>query len=161
MDFEDRYKYDSITVARYIAAVCNDNKITINITKIQKLLYILYGAFLAVHRYRLLDEPAQAWPYGPVFPKARHHFLEKEKEWSEITMALPDMSAINSDEEIKQIIGSVINDFAKYTAPVLSVWSHQENSPWDKATKREGFKWGDPISDRDIQQYFLNMIKQS
>lgn len=73
----DTYKYDSVTVANYIIAFANENKFFINMTKLQKLLYIAYGVYLSVKNERLTNEHPQAWPYGPVFPTTRNRLIKK------------------------------------------------------------------------------------
>ena len=47
---EDTYKYMSTDLARYIVAYANDQRYNINMTKIQKLLYVTYGIYLAVKK---------------------------------------------------------------------------------------------------------------
>lgn len=62
---QDTYRYKSTDVALHLAAVANERRVSINMTKIQKLLYITYGVFLRVYRERLLNEHPQARPNGP------------------------------------------------------------------------------------------------
>ena len=153
---EDRYKYSSVDVAFLIAAMANEQKYYINLTKIQKLLYIVYGAYLRLHGERIVDEHPQAWPYGPVFPNTRKVLLKVE-DLSTITIEDVDEN-VRNDETLKSIITFVFDEFAKYTAGELTEWSHAEGSPWDKTTKRKGFEWGDCISDYDILDYFKQII---
>ena len=40
---EDTFLYRSTDVARYLVFLANERKITVNMTKVQKLLYITYG----------------------------------------------------------------------------------------------------------------------
>lgn len=49
----DEYAYNSVTVATYVVALANSKKLGINMTKIQKLLYIAYGVYLVVKKSRL------------------------------------------------------------------------------------------------------------
>ena len=46
MEFEDKYLYTSTDVATYLVALANERRIFINMTKVQKLLYITYSVFL-------------------------------------------------------------------------------------------------------------------
>lgn len=78
MDIKDTFIYRSTDIATYIIALANKNRIAINMTKVQKLLYIVYGAFLRIYNERLLNEHPQAWPYGPVFPTTRNKLLKQE-----------------------------------------------------------------------------------
>ena len=53
----EEYKYNSVEVAKFIVATANNKHLSINMTKVQKLLYIAYGIFLAVKGYKCRYEP--------------------------------------------------------------------------------------------------------
>lgn len=149
---EDTYVCNSVVLAKYIAGYANVHHFVINMTKIQKLLYITYGVFLAVTGERLTNEHPQAWPYGPVFSTTRNKLLKLSLE--EIQM--PDDKTIN--DEVKSCVALVFKSFGKYNASYLSSWSHQIGSPWEETTAMEDFKWGDVIPDEFIFPYFKSMI---
>ena len=157
MDFEETYRYRSEDVARLIAATLNDRKIMINITKIQKLLYIVYGTWLRVYKNRLLNEHPQAWPYGPVFPTSRNKLIKSSTAVEDITMNLVPED-VRNDATLKATIDFVIDHFKNWNATQLSEWSHQVGSPWDKTVKKDGFVWGDQILDSDIYEFFCEII---
>ena len=133
---QDTYRYKSTDVALHLAAVANERRVSINMTKIQKLLYITYGVFLRVHRERLLNEHPQAWPYGPVFPATRNRLLKRDL----------------------YSIAFVFSSFGGWNAGQLSEWSHRQGSPWEETTSREGFVWGGVISDDLIYDYFAKIV---
>jgi len=144
--------YSSIDIASYISYLCNKNKLSCNNTKIQKLLYITYGIYLAIYNRRLTDEQPKLWPYGPVFVNA---FKEIKKIGCN-NITNPD---IEISKEVKDIIEEVINKFGKFSAGALSDWSHEKNSPWDEINKL-GCKWNTPIPDSLIKNYFKeNFVK--
>lgn len=150
---KDTYAYNSVSLARYIVAYANAHGFGINITKVQKLLYIAYGTYLAVRGARLTDEHPQAWPFGPVFPTTRRKLLGIPL--GDIRMA--DEAALG--DEAKSLVALVFRSFGARTASYLTAWSHQPGSPWDFATKMDGFKWGDEIPDEYILPYFDGMVK--
>lgn len=155
-DIKDTYKYNSVDMAIYIVALANDRKFGINITKVQKLLYIIYGVYLRIYSSRLINEHPQAWPYGPVFPTTRNRLLKKDL--SQVTMSdVPD--ELKKDSELLDIINFVLNRFSTWNAGQLSEWSHSEGSPWDLTTQKENFEWGDPIDDELIIEYFTEIVK--
>lgn len=151
------HKYDSITVAKYIVAKANEKNIPVNITKVQKLLYIAYGIYLAVKESRLTDEHPQAWPYGPVFPRTRKALL-KYPFLSAIALKDETFSTIRKDNEVNSLLDLVFKKFGDWSAQKLSEWSHQDNSPWDRTTQEDGFKWGDQIVDGFIAPFFKGML---
>jgi len=154
---EDVYLYKSEIVAAYIAAKLNNQKIFCNITKIQKLLYVAYGACLFIQDTRLTNEHPQAWPYGPVFPTTRNK-LSKEC-LDDIDINEKRFDEIREDKETNNLIDFVFEGFAKSTASQLTIWSHKPCSPWDYTTREKDFKWGDRISDVLIKEYFSKIIK--
>lgn len=149
---EDTYVCNSVVLAKYIAAYANANGFVINMTKLQKLLYITYGVYLAVTGKRLTNEHPQAWPYGPVFPATRNKLLKKDLESiqfdTENTLA----------DDIKSCVKLVFNTYGGYNASYLSAWSHKPNTPWDLTVKGLGFIWGDRIPDEYIMNYFQTLI---
>lgn len=150
--------YCSVDVARYIIAIANSKGIGINMTKVQKLLYISYGVFLAVKGERLLNEHPQAWPYGPVFPSTRNHLLKEN--FYEISIGDSKFSVMRANEELNSLLNSVFSSFGNWTAGQLTEWSHQDGSPWENTTLLEGFVWGAIIPDNLIQDYFKLIIKR-
>lgn len=150
------YKYDSLTVACYIAAMVNAKGLGINMTKLQKLLYIAYGTYLAVKGGRLTNEHPQAWPYGPVFPTTRNKLLKKDL--SRINLSYPMLNDIKDDADMQSLIMLVLNGFGNKNATTLSIWSHQSGSPWDRTVSQEGFSWGARIPDEYIKEYFSSII---
>nr|DAI80202.1 MAG TPA: hypothetical protein [Bacteriophage sp.] len=149
---EDKYAYGSVDVAEYIVAYANENHFVVNMTKMQKLLYIAYGVYLAVKGRRLTDEHPHAWPYGPVFPRTRRKLLDVPFD----NVDYPEK--LSGNAELRSLVRLVFDNFGKYNAAALSEWSHKPNSPWDKTVSGDGFRWGDFISDKDIKPYFYNLI---
>lgn len=56
----DTYRYNSVDVARYIVARANEEHLGINMTKMQKLLYIAYGAYMGTGGEGAFGERAPA-----------------------------------------------------------------------------------------------------
>lgn len=160
IQIEDTYKYRSTDVAMYLVTLVNEERIAINITKVQKLLYIIYGTYLRVYGKRLLNEHPQAWPYGPVFPTTRNALLKVEDLSALSEKAIPpeELSRLKIDDELGKVVGFVLKTFGAWNAGQLSEWSHSNGSPWDKTRKRKSFKWGDEISDALILEYFESII---
>lgn len=153
----DTYKYNSVDVACAIIAYANEHKVYINMTKTQKLLYIAYGAYLAIRGERLTNEHPQAWPYGPVFPTTRNKLLYLD-DFSEFDKSNYPNQEIFKDNDLNALIAMVFYTFGKYNAASLSEWSHKSNSPWDRTVKTSGFNWGDRIPDEYIKEYFDTLL---
>lgn len=159
MEIKDTFKYRSTDIATYIVALANEKRIATNMTKVQKLLYVVYGTYLRIYGERLLNEHPQAWPYGPVFPTTRNLLIKRD--FYTITkedIAEPERNDIENDNQINGVIEFVFKYFGDWNAGQLSEWSHSNGSPWHQTTNKDGFKWGDVISDELIRDYFNSII---
>ncbi len=152
----EAYHYNSVVMAKYIIAVANSRRITVNITKVQKLLYIAYGVFMAVTEERLTNEHPKAWPYGPVFPTTRNKLVDADLY--SISMEDPELQEIKNDAEINSLMDLVLGSFGSWTAGQLTEWSHSDGSPWEKTVCQNEFKWGMPIPDDYIYEYFKTFV---
>lgn len=149
--------YTSVNIARYIVALSNSKGVPINMTKLQKLLYVAYGLYLAVNNTRLFEEHPQAWPYGPVFPTTRNKLLNVN--FYEIDYNSEEFSVLREDSDINALLTAVFNAFGGWTASQLTVWSHMNGTPWERTTEIDGFKWGDQIPDEFISSYFKMILR--
>lgn len=157
---KDTFIYSSVSVAKYLIALANERKISINITKVQKLLYITYGLYLIVNTERLVNEHPQAWPYGPVFPHTREVLVDQDLfSISKNDIPAEDLEQMTEDKKLNFAINAVLDKFGEWNAGQLTEWSHSAGSPWDKTRKIAGFKWGAVISDLSIYNYFKSIVK--
>jgi uncharacterized phage-associated protein len=142
--------HDSIILGRYLVSLAVSKQKPLNMTKLQKLMFILYGYYLAQKGHHIIDEHPQAWPFGPVFPR-----VHKGVDYTTVT-PLTDacFNDIREDADLLKNLDSVIEAYVKYSATQLSNWSHMEGSPWDRTTQLPGFKWSREIPDDYIKDYF-------
>ena len=141
--------FDSRDVAAYIAQQCQERGIEYNNTKIQKLLYCVYGVMLAWKEVRICDEYPRAWTYGPVFPKVFKHIYKKKRiENFSTTVAESD------NDHLKTAVRRVLEVFGPLSASELSNWTHQEGSPWWRVVKLGDAGWNSFMPDEYIKEYF-------
>ena len=141
----------SLNVASYIANLCEKNLISINNTKLQKLLYCAYGCYLAIYNgNRLCDEHPRAWKYGPVFPRV-FAYINKGRD------IIPLCPNLDVDVSVLSLLEKSVTVFGSYSAAALTAWTHQEDSPWDTVVNI----FDDPngiIPDYLIAEYFRNNV---
>lgn len=143
--------HDSVIVAKYLLSLAYEKRIALNVTKVQKLLFILYGFSLAKFGVAPIDEHPKAWPFGPVFPRTR-----KKADYGNILLPTdPCFTTVKNDKDLVELADYVVSNFSQYTASQLSEWSHMEDSPWHTTTKIPGFDWNAIIDDELIKSYFL------
>lgn len=141
---------DSLQALAYIVRYCRTNRIPLNITKLQKLMYCCYGTILGKFGLRLIDEYPAAWQYGPVFPEALRSvqffgipaFLDKETPEAD---ALPAAA--------RGLIAETLDSFGKHSSLRLSEWTQLKGSPWHLASDGGAVLYG-RLSDENIARYF-------
>ena len=148
-----RKPYSSILLAKYIAAICNEKHLSLNITKIQKLLFLTYGVYLTVKRERLVDEHPEKWPYGPVFPKTREKLLKIDVYSLRISDA--EFNEINNDEDLQTILQLIFKTFGNWSGEQLSIYTSKDDRPW----MSPWYKYGKIILDVEIEPFFNRVIK--
>lgn len=150
---DNKQQYDSVIGAKLLLALAYQKDKVLNVTKVQKMLYIIYGYFLAKENYIIFTETPKAWPYGPVFPRTRN----KVDFGRVYKITDDDIQNIYENSEIVDVFDKVIDKYAKFTASQLSDWSHMEGGAWDRTTKQDGFDWNKEIPNEYIKDYFSNI----
>ena len=133
---------------------------------VQKLVYIAHGWNLAVNNEPLIDEPFQAWDFGPVAPEL--YQAMKRYGSGPITRLLrygdetpydfsdageTATSSLLAPE--RDVIDQVWNDFKSYEAFQLSALTHEKRSPWFDVYYSRGRSA--PIANNKIQEYFQEL----
>ncbi len=138
--------FDSKAVANHFLDLAESENEAISPMKIQKLVYIAHGWYLALTEKPLLDEYVQAWKYGPVIPTLFHEFKRFGRE--AITEPATDFDPRNNtfaktimsdDKYVKAILEKVYEVYGDFTAIQLSNLTHQPDTPWAETwAKSEG-----------------------
>lgn len=88
---------NSIDVAAFIAKYVANKNQYINLTKLQKLMYCVYGAVLAFTGDHICKEHPKAWEHGPVFCKL-YDYAKKHCELIE--------TLLHHDEHVDSMISA-------------------------------------------------------
>lgn len=153
----------SLDYAQLIQLVAQKFHMTIlNKTQINKILFIIYGIYLAQKSTPLFtDDTPKAWPFGPVFPKVYKNFNAPElvKDFSE-----EKNNEFKKHAPIVNLVIDVVERLHNVSAFALTQWSHKKGSPWYNTIYKlnkdgeviEQKKWGTKISESEIQKYFTD-----
>lgn len=147
---------DSVDVANAIRYVAQTKNTNVNMTQINKLLYIAYGTMLVNQKKRLTKEQPSAWPYGPVFPRVHHNVKLSDSITPDAYNKLKEQ-----DTSITNLLEGVVEKFGRLSATQLSAWSHQSGSPWDIAVKESNGQWNTKLNDEVIYNYFYSFLNMS
>lgn len=112
----------------------------LGLTKLQKLVYYVYGEYLLRQNIRLIkDDEPQKWPHGPVFFQ-----LYKETRTMGMidkinckTLETLENIEITKDKQLDHtnldaIIAEVLQNYGERTATALSKDTHRSGYAWDK-----------------------------
>ncbi len=159
--------YEALAIANEFldAAKKSENKITH--MKLQKLIYIAHGYYLAIQDFPLIHERVRAWKYGPVIISVYEEFkiyghnyitekgttvdLKKRFQNIDNNILKADMyTPVVKEKEILKFVDEVWKIYGKYTAIELSNLTHEEGTPWYQAhVNNESV-----IKDSLIQEYY-------
>ncbi len=151
---------------------------------LQKLMYFANGWYMAFSNedsvMPLINEPFQAWEYGPVCGSVYHEFkgfginpitknyLMRELEISTdlLDVEIKTNTIPSNSEEVITLLDNVWERYAAFTAPQLSTMTHSEDidNPW-RIAKREaekiGIVRGKEIDSQDIKNYFKKLLSEN
>ena len=133
--------HDSRAVANYILDLADDSGRSLTIMQLVKLVYIANGWALALFEAPLIDEPVEAWQYGPVVPNVYRAFAGAGSRpisfrATEPFSSIEYRSKFSKDE--KSLIRSVFDKYGSMHAYRLSDLTHRPNTPWSITYKKNG-----------------------
>ena len=124
---------------------------------VQKLLYFVHGHALSRLGRGAVDEPFQAWEYGPVVPSL-YRWL-RQYQGRKVTREISDPTAVEletTDPELAGLVRSVFSVYGGLDGLQLTKMSHAPGGAWAQAVA----PYGDDvpldleISDEAIREYF-------
>jgi uncharacterized phage-associated protein len=118
--------------------------------RLNRLLYYVYGVYLATQNQRPWSEQTEAWNYGPIFPS----IYKKFKIYGSKRIKYPILG-VDFNNDIDGIIDEVLKTFNHLTDTELIARTHNDKSPWNQyyEPKKQHI-----IPDRVISEYFKAYI---
>lgn len=129
-----------------------------NLTKLQKLLYICDGIMLS-YGENLINEHARAWNYGPVYPKVYKWYSKHRGKVFNLPLDSKFVQDIES-RNCHKVVEKVLSTFGSWTAVQLSDWSHLPGSPWETALSVSGGKMNAVIDKDVMKEYFGGLLEK-
>ncbi|WP_018913680.1 Panacea domain-containing protein [Thiomonas sp. FB-6] len=138
---------------------------------VQKLLYFMHGWHLALTGENLVDEPFEAWAYGPVIDSVYRELKPYGRSPVTSFISEGDPTSPNAtrylmvskdDQQFWSLLDRVWGELGHFNAVELSAMSHVQGSPWE-TTRTAGREHGDnsPIIDNgEIERYFRALAEQ-
>lgn len=166
--------FSADAVANEFLDLAASENIAISPMKLQKLVYYAHGWHLGLDEDKLIDEPIQAWRYGPVIQSLYREFkrfgsdpitekaLNARLSNKQVTFWTPSLAAENPSCEFqKSVIAKIWSLYKSYTGGQLSTMTHQAGTPWHtvvSAFPKGTFLEGVTIPNELIKEYFKSKI---
>lgn len=100
---------------------------SINLFKLQKMVYYAQAWHLALHEEPLFDDEFEAWVHGPVSPALHRRFRHFASDPIGLESITTDTTKL--DLALRDLLDEVWTVYGKYSTPYLEKMSHDE-SPW-------------------------------
>jgi len=144
-----RYGNSPKRVADYFLYLSNRDRKALTPMQLLKLVYIAHGWHLGLYGRPLVNEPVEAWKYGPVISSLYHVY----KKYGSLPvedgpMEKPD--GFDRDEE--STIEQVWKGYGGRTGVSLSSLTHEPGTPWSTTVVQSGI--GSVISNDLIEDYY-------
>ncbi len=150
--------YDAQSVAQFFIDISLNQSISINPLKLIKLVYIAHGWRLGLAGFPLINEPPEAWQYGPIIPS-----LYRELKYlgnDSITCGLINFRKLErykwpDDDEVIKLLVEIWRIYKDKSARMLSTIAHQQGSPWETARTANNGRYRNPeIPEEVIKSYY-------
>lgn len=147
------FGFNSLDVASEFLRLANSNNKTLTSMQINKLVYIAHGFFVGNTGNPLIDEPVQAWQYGPVIKSLYHEFKQFGRSVINPSGYIKNPSHLSADA--KGLIKKVYDIYKDYSGLDLSNITHQAGTPWTSAYNgRQNIE----IPHDTIEHYYKSLI---
>lgn len=146
--------YNILDIARLVISKALEKKLNLNITRLHKYLYIIYGTYLVKYNEVISSEKPSCFETGPLFKTIQRDY---KKNILNLNKNYENISKIKKDTRLNFVIDSILNHFKKYSASILANWTMMKGNAWDKAEKTSDF-WGNDLND-DIKKDFKKVLK--
>jgi uncharacterized phage-associated protein len=100
---------------------------SINLFKLQKMVYYAQAWHLTLYEQPLFDDEFEAWVHGPVSPELHRRFRHFDSQ--PIGLEAVDTDTTKLDVSVRDFLDEVWTVYGKYSVPYLEKMSHDE-SPW-------------------------------
>ncbi len=138
-----------------------------------KLTYIAHGWYLAVNNTPLINEPIEAWKFGPVIPSLFHEFKEfkgnpirrlsyarTNDSWDEESeFDVEETFVPSEDTDTIKLLDWVWKSYGHFSGAQLSNLTHNPGTPWARRhTESQSDVYSNvPIPDEEIRKHYLEL----
>lgn len=146
----------SLAVAQYILDRCRETgDQAVTPMQLIKMVYIAHGYMLGRHSIPLLEEPVEAWQYGPVI---RSVYGAVRGYRSSPVPSVPCSQPFQFNDREQGIMQEVAQIYGPHGAISLSSATHKEGTPWTLTWQHYGKN--STISNDLIENFYKKILAQ-
>lgn len=138
----------AMTVAREIHRIATD---AISPLKLIKITYITHGWAYPCLERRLINDPVEAWKYGPVYSELYHALKHSGRGPVEVVpwsfRENKEGNEVSLKEDEKELIKLIYNGYKDLSGSQLITLTHKPGTPWDQTNS-------DVIDEALIEEYY-------
>lgn len=159
--------YSPKSIANYFIDLAKARGERLSPMKLQKLVYYALGWYAGHTGRPLVDEPVEAWQYGPVIPSLYQEFRKfGSGQITERATELDDNFELREvpppdDPNVRKFLDNVWSSYGHFTAIKLSDMTHAEGGPWDQTWSESLGVRGTDIPFERIKQYFQSAAEKA
>lgn len=133
-------QYKPIQIANYfLSKYGEDNELSQ--MKLQKLVYLAYGWWLAYKDEPLMSQKPEVWQYGPVFQS----LYSRLKPYGSSSIREPHTMPFEEEESVEGVVVEnfldwIWNRYKGYSASMLSDMTHKKDTPWQKIAEQHNYR---------------------
>jgi uncharacterized phage-associated protein len=142
-------------VSRYILKLANDQNNPLTPMQVLKLVYISHGWQLGLYGRPLVNEPIEAWQYGPVIPSVYHRY---KRFGGRFIDDIPDELPKGFDHSESSTMEQVFDGYGNRSGVSLSSLTHEPGTPWSITVRQSGI--GAVISNDLIEDYYRRLARK-
>lgn len=146
--------HSALSVANKLLALSHEAGRAITPMQVIKLTYFCHAWMLGLYGRPLLDEPVEAWQYGPVIPKIYRNL--RRYGGGPVTQQIPNVDADFDAIEL-DLIEQVSSKYGRLTGPQLSTMTHAHGTPWYKVWRGRKTRIPDDI----IKQFYQAQARKA
>ena len=143
------FGHPSTRVAEYILKLSQEHNNPLTPMQLLKLVYISHGWQLGLYGRPLVDEPVEAWQYGPVVPSVYHRY---KRFGSSFIRLIPDEFPSGFEPSEVSTMTQVFKGYGGRSGISLSSLTHEPGTPWSSTVVQSGI--GAVISNDLIEDYY-------
>lgn len=168
--------YPPKAVANEFLQLAKAVRMPISPMKLQKLVYFAHGWLIGLKDRDLIDEPVEAWKFGPVIRSLYREFADCGnrpisqlssdvviRERGVVDCVTPSLDDQPTEAKMARSLTQRIWDvYGQFTAIQLSNLTHQEGTPWHRVYTENAGVLPDRIKiPREyLHDYFANMASK-